>query len=321
MPVGSDLAARRRAPDVIRHGIVLLAIVVALASVPVGDVPLAADAGQRMAITIDDLPWNGATAPGESVAQATRRLLATLTTRGVPAAGFVNCARTGPNDPVLLSWREAGMELGNHGAHHLNIDGVDLSAWVKDVRECHDMLTMALGRPDRLFRFPYLHQGATESRRATALAALRDMGYTTAHVSIDDSEWILAEAYGRALRRGDSDRQDAIATAYVEHMAAALAHFTAVADSTVGRDMPHILLLHANALAADHLGRVLDDFRARGVVFVSPADALTDPIYHEPDRYVGPRGLSWLYRIDPEGTRTARPTVRAPTRLDRRARR
>jgi hypothetical protein len=40
-------------------------------------------------------------------------------------------------------------------------------------------------------------------------------------------------------------------------------------------------------------------------VFVSLAEALSDPIYSQRDRYIGPKGFSWLYRIDPEGTRAA----------------
>jgi peptidoglycan-N-acetylglucosamine deacetylase len=66
-------------------------------------------------------------------------------------------------------------------------------------------------------------------------------------------------------------------------MAAALTHFTGVAHSVAGRDVAHVLLLHANALAADHLGQVLDDFRARGVVFVTLSEALSDPIYGRDD--------------------------------------
>jgi hypothetical protein len=131
------------------------------------------------------------------------------------------------------------------------------------------------------------------------------MEYRTAHFTIDNSEWILAEAYGRALIAGDIRRRDAIADAYVEHMLAALAHFAEVARSVAGRDVAHILVLHANALAADHFGRVLDECQKRGAVFVTLDEALADPIYEQNDRYVGPKGLSWLYRIDPSGTRTA----------------
>jgi peptidoglycan/xylan/chitin deacetylase (PgdA/CDA1 family) len=242
---------------------------------------------------------------GESIAEATRRLLSTLVSRGVPAVGFVNCARTSPDDPVLQAWRSAGMKIGNHGSHHLNLDNVDVATWVEDARSCHRMLASAFDEPDRYFRFPYLHQGATELRRGAAAEALRAMGYTTAHVTIDNSDYLLAAAYSRALTAGDSRERDAIATAYVDHMSAALAHFTTVARAVAGREVAHVLLLHGNTLAADHLGRVLDDFLARGVVFVSLTEALSDPIYSQRDRYTGPKGLSWLYRIDPDGTKAA----------------
>lgn len=279
------------------------AIVLIGAAAPAGDAAPAVL--QRVAVTIDDLPWNGRTQPGESIEDATRRLLGTLTMRGVPAVGLVNCARTGPDDPVLRAWRAAGMELGNHGANHLNLDTTEVSAWIDDARACHRMLTSAVGAPSRFFRFPFGRQGATESRRTAAGDALRGMGYETAHFTIDNSEWILADAYGRALVAGDVRRREAIAVEYVNHLSAALAHFAAVAQSVAGRDVAHVLLLHANALAADHLGQVLDRFRAQGVEFVTLAEALSDPIYRQTDRYVGPKGLSWLYRIDPAGTKAA----------------
>ena len=292
-----------RPPSRLRSATVLVAALVCGSTGTPAVTGAAAD--QRIAVTIDDLPWNGATSPGESVTEATRRLLSTLVSRGVPAVGFVNCARTSADDPLLREWRRLGMELGNHGSHHLNLDLVDAAAWVEDARSCRRTLASALDGPDRFFRFPYLHQGATEARRETAAEGLRGMGYSTAHVTIDNSEWILADAYGRALTAGESRRREAIATTYVEHMSAALEHFTAVARSVAGRDVAHVLLVHANSLAADHLGRVLDDFRARGVVFVTLSEALADPIYSQTDRYTGRKGLSWLYRIDPEGTRAA----------------
>jgi hypothetical protein len=93
---------------------------------------------QRVAVRIDDLPWNGRTRPGETVEEATRRLLTTLVSRRVPAVGFVNCARTSPRDPVLLAWRAAGLENGNHGSNHLNLDKVDLPTWIDDARTCHE---------------------------------------------------------------------------------------------------------------------------------------------------------------------------------------
>lgn len=48
----------------------------------------------------------------------------------------------------------------------------------------------------------------------------------------------------------------------------------------------------------DHLGGVLDAWKARGVRFVSLDEAMTDPVYARPDAYVGWGGLSWLARLD-----------------------
>src|SRR5262245_32500209 len=111
------------------RGAALVGAVVILAGARYPAVPVAARGAQRVAVTIDDLPWSGLTSPDENVGEATRRLLATLVSRNVPATGFVNCARTRPDDPVLRAWRAAGMDLGNHGSNHLNIDNVDALTW------------------------------------------------------------------------------------------------------------------------------------------------------------------------------------------------
>ncbi len=66
-----------------------------------------------------------------------------------------------------------------------------------------------------------------------------------------------------------------------------------------GRDVDHVLLLHANVLVADRLGALLDSLSARGFTFVSLEEALSDPVYARPDGYTGPHGLSWLYRAEP----------------------
>ncbi len=79
----------------------------------------------------------------------------------------------------------------------------------------------------------------------------------------------------------------------------ALDHAREVARRKVGRDVDHVLLLHANALVADHMGALLDTLQAEGFRFVSLGEALRDPIYQRADGYAGPKGLSWLYRAVP----------------------
>ena len=166
-----------------------------------------------LAITVDDLPWFGRLAPGDTPAQANRTLLSALSARGVHATGFVVCNNARSQSDVLEAWVTSGMDLGNHTAHHLDLNTTDLSAWVEDLEECHELLSEVTGDPPRYFRYPMLHQGDTLEKRAGAAAALKRLGYTVAHVTVDNSEWLLADAYGRALENGDTDLVDRIAHA------------------------------------------------------------------------------------------------------------
>ncbi len=145
--------------------------------------------------------------------------------------------------------------------------------------------------PVRYFRYPYLQTGKTPAIRDAVARGLAP--YEVAPVSIDTSDWALARAYSKA----DDGRE--IAAAYVDHVVAAARHYRSLARQRAGREVAHVLLLHANALAADHLGALLDALAADGFTFVPLDEALADPIYALPDEYAGPIGMSWLYRTAP----------------------
>jgi peptidoglycan-N-acetylglucosamine deacetylase len=251
-----------------------------------------------LAVTIDDIPWVGATHPGETQLDATRRLLAALAAHGVTAVGFVNCDRVTKDSPVLRAWLDAGQRVGNHTAAHLDLNRAEPGRWLRDARRCHAFVE-DLDDGIVWFRYPYLHQGQTAARRRAAAELLAELGSRNAHVSIDTSDWILAAAYGDALRRGDAALQREIGAAFIDHVLAAAAHYRAVARERAQRDIAHVLLLHANALVADHLDDLLGSLRAEGFRFVPLEDALADPVYDRPDDYTGPDGLSWLYRFEP----------------------
>jgi peptidoglycan/xylan/chitin deacetylase (PgdA/CDA1 family) len=260
----------------------------------------AVPAPPSMAITIDDLPWIGAVRPGETRLEAGRRLIEALAERDVPALGFLNCARAGRGDPLLRAWLDAGLELGNHSAAHLDLNDAPLGQWLRDVRTCHAVVRELTGDQRVWFRYPFLHQGPTAERQAAALALLEELASPIAHVTIDNSDWILAVAYGDAVRAGDAAHAAAVADAFVEHILRATAHYQQVARHRLGRDIPHVLLLHANLLVAEHIGTLLQRLHTEhGFRFVSVEEAQRDPAYHLPDGYTGGDGLSWLYRIAP----------------------
>ena len=257
--------------------------------------------GVPLAITFDDLPWTGG-ADGigrAAVLERTDRLIGQLTARNVPAVGLVTCRNLLSDGAAIRRWRQAGLELGNHSFSHPDLNRTDPAEWLADVGECHDRLRALTRDSIRWFRFPYLHEGQTAPVRDSVARALTRMGYRNAHVTIDNSEWVLARAYDLAVRGGDSLRATEIADAYVEHLVEAGRHFRAVARERFGRETGQVLLLHAIRLAADHAGAAIDALVADGFVIRSLPEVMTDPVFLEPDGYVGPRGLSWLYRVEP----------------------
>ena len=250
-----------------------------------------------IAITLDDLPFVNRLGPGDARDRATARILAALARHHVPATGFVVCGRAGRE--LLAQWIDAGFELGNHSMTHPHLDRLDLETFRREVCDCRDTLTALTGKRPRWFRYPFLQEGRTLGRRDSALAIVRACGQDIGQVSVDTGEWALVTPYADALDAGDRERAARIGQAYVDHLMAAIRHYRAIAAQRAGRDIGYVLLLHANALAADHLDALLTEIEKEGARFVSLADALADPIYQEPDAYAGPIGLSWLYRFAP----------------------
>jgi beta-lactamase class A len=252
----------------------------------------------RIAITIDDLPWNGP-APDDGVAAGTERLLQSLAGRGVVATGFVNCGRASTDDPVLRLWLDRGMALGNHTTGHRDLNSAPLDAWLDDVRTCDTLLRGVNGESLRFFRYPMLHQGPTAERRDAALTLLRELGYEIGHVTVDNSEYLIRRPYDDARSAGDDAERERLAGLLIEHILAMARHAREVAERKVGRDVDHVLLLHASSLVADNMDALLDALEAEGFEFITLEEALEDPVYGLADGYLGPKGLSWLYRIEP----------------------
>jgi len=82
----------------------------------------------------------------------------------------------------------------------------------------------------------------------------------------------------------------------VAHLEEAVAFYERLSMDVFGREIPQVLLLHANLLNAEHVGRVIDMLVGRGYTFVSLPQALSDSAYSRKDAYVGSRGLSWIQR-------------------------
>jgi APA family basic amino acid/polyamine antiporter len=257
--------------------------------------------GPQVAITIDDLPWVSGPPPGETTSQALQRIAAVLRVHEAPATGFVVCERARRDEAAVRAWAAWRLGLGNHTESHLDLNRGPTADWLAGVASCDTWLKgLGVGHTP-YFRFPYLHEGMTAEVRDAVKQELGGLALRNAPVSVDTSDWILARAYEKALAAGDGAARAALGRELVRHVADAVAHADGVARRKVGRPVPLVLLLHANALVADHLDAVLLELRRRGTRFVELQAALADPVYARRDEYAGRRGLSWLYRMEPLG--------------------
>lgn len=283
--------------------LVLLVAIASAAYAQPTEAPADARPDRVIAVTIDDLPLGGR--PGDLAHQQrfTRDLLAQITAADIPVTGFVNESKLDVDGErearadLLRQWVDAGLDLGNHTFGHPSLFDTPLAEYQDHVRRgavVTNRLLAARGDSARYFRHPYLNVGPDLETKRAFESWLADQGYLIAPVTHDNAEWLYAFAYDRS--RDDPALQARIADAYLVYMDSTAAYFEALEQQLFGREIAHVLLLHANALNADHLSRLLDVYRQRGYRFVSLGAALEDPAYESDDTYVGRAGMSWLQR-------------------------
>ena len=272
-----------------------------------GSPPARRSAGRQMAVTFDDLP--GVVAPGEGLRELralTERLVSRIAAERIPAIGFVNEGKLAPDgSPVsarreLLSrWVEAGLELGNHTYSHLDLHRASLEEFEADLLRGQEatraLLAKSGGRP-RFLRHPLLHTGRSLETKHALEEFLSAHGYRVAPVTIDNSEWIFARAYALARARSDGALARRVAAAYGPYMEAKTAYYERQSLALFSREIPQVLLLHANMLNADRFSDLVRRLRGRGYAFVTLERALEDSAYRSPDSFTGPAGISWLHR-------------------------
>ena len=197
----------------------------------------------------------------------------------------------------MRNWLRAGFELGNHTASHPSLNRAKLDTFEADLLQGETVtrpLMQSEGRTLRWFRHPFLHLGTTPEVRNAFQDFLAAHSYTVAPVTVNNSEWVFAVAYSRAQAQGDADAAQRIAAAYVPYMEAVFARSEQLALDLFGRPIPHVLVLHANALNADYFDALAAMLRQRGYRFIELADALKDSAYASTVGYSGFSGESWL---------------------------
>jgi peptidoglycan/xylan/chitin deacetylase (PgdA/CDA1 family) len=267
---------------------------------------------RRIAITIDDLPWQRmATTPPEALQARHDTLMAQLRMAGVPVIGFVNEDKLevdGEVQPVrvkmLEDWLDDGHELGNHTHGHVDAHAVGVPAFNEAILRGERILRPMLaerGRTPRWFRHPYLRAGQSAEDKAAIRDFLAVHGYRIAPVTVDNGEWVWAFAYARVLD-GQLDTPeraallDRLRLGYVPYMLNKLDYYERQSQALLGYALPQIWLLHANELNAVAYAELIAGAKRRGYRFITLDEAMKDPAYAREDGYRGRYGPSWLHR-------------------------
>ncbi len=260
---------------------------------------LSAEEGRQVAITIDDLPRGGDRGPSDlpAVRAMTQDLMRPFREQQIPVIGFVNTGRSQLDSEgmqeVLKVWLDAGAELGNHSFSHPDINSVALDVYTDDIVRGEPAIRQALasrGKKLEFYRHPYLHTGPTPQIKKGLQDFLDARGYRVAPVTLDNADYAYAVAYMQPELRSRVQRE------YVPYMESVVEFFEQRSVEVFGREIPQILLIHANALNAELMPELLGMLRRRGYRFVTLETALADPAYRSPDEYAGRNGFSWIHR-------------------------
>jgi peptidoglycan/xylan/chitin deacetylase (PgdA/CDA1 family) len=289
-----------------------LAVVVAAGgflAVGAAHVPELPRDGQRieLAITVDDLSrpvFEPAYQPAELVLD---RLVAAFSRHHLPpVTGFLNgvTVERHPEDEAgVRHWVDAGNLLGNHTYSHPDLARVDVAAYLADIDRNESWLAKLAGAPVpgrdwRVFRYPFLQEGATESAREEVRAHLFARGYRIAEVTVDFEDWQWFPSYARCRASGSERELDTLRTLYREAARKELLASDKLARQTFGRPIRQVLLLHAGAFTAEMIEDLLQEYEALGVRFVSLDTALEDSAYHLDPRVARSWGSSYLPQVE-----------------------
>lgn len=288
-----------------RRSVIPLAIVYSLL---VFNLSLSQDINREICITVDDLPY--VTKYFKDIKKGryiTDRLLTAFKKYGVTALGSVNSGKLITNDYldsakiiILNRWLDSGMTLANHTYAHTNYNKLYFSEFKDDITGGEKYLKDILksrNKELKYFRHPHLYRGDTKEKADSLQFFLDSLGYITAPVSIDNSDYIFSWAYEKALSLKNDSLAKRIGTDYVTYMSEVLDYYEDQSVKLLGCNIKHTLLTHANLLNADFIEELLEMYKSKGYKFISIDEALSDKCYSEhKDEFYKKSGISWLHR-------------------------
>jgi peptidoglycan/xylan/chitin deacetylase (PgdA/CDA1 family) len=251
----------------------------------------------QVAITMDDFSW--ANPVKFSAEERMDAILTALRSHSIKAAGFVvgRNADSETGKQLVRQWDDAGHLIGNHTYSHRNFNNPSMTAaaYADDVLRA-EVVLKGYSHFRKLFRFPMLKEGDTAGKRDAFRTFLKQHGYRTGHVTIDNSDWIVDERLKTRLTKEPRADLKPYRDFYLKHMWDRAVYYDELGRKVVGRNVKHTLLMHFNLLNALFLGDLLDMFKSKGWQLIDAQEAFTDPVFAAEPKVV-PAGESIIWSL------------------------
>lgn len=266
--------------------------------------PVAAEVKKQVAVTLDDGPimrffshpsqWHR-TLVIDSLTNALARYQAPTTLFAI--GGLVQDEE---GAALLRYWMEKGIPIANHTMGHTNFNELTLGQGIDEIVEANDVLqpfAQEFNQTLEYFRFPFLAEGQTFEKKDAWNKMIASLGLTNARVTMSNKDWEFDHRYMEAELAEDWELRYEVGQEYLMHMRETIGFWDSLAVDLTGRNIKHVLLLHANRINRDYLGQILFELQEQGYEFISLKEAYTDPIYQEPDEWFSENGTSFLEHI------------------------
>jgi peptidoglycan/xylan/chitin deacetylase (PgdA/CDA1 family) len=263
---------------------------------------------KQVCFSIDDLPVvNYGINTTVFHNQITDKLLSGLKKHEIQAIGFVNEGKMYDTQGKVITfqkenlekWLKYGMDLGNHTLRHKDFNNVDFDVFTSEILK-GEKITKAFLRKYKkemkYFRHPFLHVGATKNRADSLENFLKKQDYITAPVTIDNEDYLFANAYQKALIMKDTVLAQTIGKDYISYMEQKMFYYEKMSQGLFNRQIPQILLIHASLLNADNIQALAELYTKNGYKFTSMDLTVADEAYKTPITKFGRYGISWLDR-------------------------
>jgi len=248
-----------------------------------------------VALTFDDLPAGGDLHVGETRAEIAKRLVNELKAAHLKGVyGFVNGTGVA-EDPDLQAalhiWLNAGMEIGNHTWSHPALDQSTAESYIHNIAINESTLQEYEPLSNwHWFRYPYLEEGNTLSKRDAVRNWLFDHSYRIAQVTLNfqDDDW--DDPYGRCLAKHDEAGIAWLKQSYMENAVEFIRVGREEEKIAFGHEVPNVLLLHETDFTTLMLPSLIKLLRSEGFRFAPLAKIERNRVYAMNPNFGDPGG-------------------------------